>query len=397
MAHVVVVGGGIVGLSTARTLLRKGVRCVTVLERARALGVGNQTANNSGVVHAGIYYRKGSLKAELCGRGLRESTEYFERHAVPYRRCGKIIVARDDAEVVPLTRIFENAKLNGVPDVRWLEGIDEITCIEPHVAGVAAVHSPATAIVNWAEVARSYAREVTELGGCVLLRHQVTGIQPGNPVRVRIETPDGTVELEADKLVSCAGVHSDRIAVLAGGKPTPRIIPVRGEYLRVRPNRAQIVRGCVYPVPRGGVPFLGVHYTPTMGGDLLVGPNAVPALCREGGSFSLGDTMEMLTYRGSWHLARNHATFAVGEMYRSKVMSAATREARTYVPALQDEDFERVEWSGIRAQAVYENGVMVDDFVFDQLQNVVLTRNAPSPAATSSLPIGERIANFVID
>ena len=381
MTSVTVVGAGIIGLATGRALALRNVH-VTVLEARHTLGVDNQTANNSGVVHAGMYYKPGSLKAKLCGAGLRANYTYLEEHNIPYRKCGKIIVALDDEERTRLERIFSYGKQNDVPDLRWLDTADEIRKVESAATGLAAIHSPHTGIVDWACVAKAYADDVVKLGGRVLVGHDVVRIEQNDNVVLHVQTRDGQHEMGSDKVVVCGGLGADKLAKQSS--TSPRIVPVRGEYLNVP---AGTVGTNVYPVPIPGSAFLGVHFTPTINGDIILGPNAVP----EFGLFP----KSLWTYPGLWRLGLRYGGMAAGEMYRSRFMSAAVERARRYVPSLKE--VRRLPWYGVRAQAVDRDGRLVDDFVFEQDGNVLHARNVPSPGATSSLPIGEMIADRVLE
>lgn len=407
-ATVAVVGGGIIGLATARELLLRNVGRVVVLEAENTVAA-HQSGRNSGVVHAGVYYAPGSLKARLCLSGMKRTYDYCAENQIPYKKVGKLIVALHERELPTLHRLYQNALTNQVPGISLLESSTQIRSIEPECAGIAAIHSPETGIVDWGCVARAYADDVRELGGQVYLKSKVVGLsaetQTDKPVNISIagDKAGEIFNLQADRVITCAGAQSDRVAELSGGKGHPRIVPVRGEYLRVRNEAlAKRIRGNIYPVPDSGSgsPFLGVHFTPTMNGEMLVGPNAVLALARDGyewTDFRLKDVKDMLLYRGFWHLARSYWRYGLKEMYRSLFISAATSAAREYVPALKAEDFERrsSERSGIRGQAVAYDGKLVDDFLFETSAGgrILHTRNAPSPGATSSLAIAELVVD----
>lgn len=380
MTSVIVVGGGIIGLATGRALAKRGTK-VTVLEARHALGIGNQTANNSGVVHAGMYYKPGSLKSRLCGAGLRENYRYFQKHNIPYRKCGKLIIALDDEEHIRLEQIFNYGTRNEVPDLTWLNNEAEIRRVEPEATGIAAIHSPHTGIVDWSRVANVYATEVEKIGGKVLIGHETIRIEQKNHVVVHVRSKDGVRKMDADRVVVCAGLQADNLANQSSN--SPRIVPVRGEYLSVPRGT---VRTNIYPVPMPGSPFLGVHFTPTMNGDIILGPNAIPA-------FDMFPS-NLWTYPGLWRLGLKYGKITIGEMYRSQFPTAALARAKRYVPGLTS--VQRLNWCGIRAQAVSRDGTLIDDFVFEQYGNVIHTRNAPSPGATSSLPIGEMIADRVL-
>ncbi|WP_422100019.1 L-2-hydroxyglutarate oxidase [Thermomonospora catenispora] len=389
MVSIGVVGGGIIGLATARRLASRGAR-VTVLEKEDRLAA-HQTGRNSGVAHAGLYYAPGSLKATLCRRGVELLREYCLERGLPYIECGKVVVARHAGEVSRLREIQRRALANGVPGLRWLDpaGLGEV---EPHAAGVAALHSPRTAIVDFPAVARAFADDVTAAGGTVLLGFEVRRIRRSGG-RVVVNE-----ELAFDRLVVCAGLHSDRVARLAGDDPAPAIVPFRGEYYRLVPQRTHLVRGLIYPVPDPRYPFLGVHFTRRVDGGVDVGPNAVLALAREGyrrRDLRPADVWETLRWPGFRRLARRHWRTGVKEMYGSAVKGAFAAEARSFVPALRTADLVPAP-AGVRAQAVDPDGSLVDDFRIGQLGPIVTVRNAPSPAATSSLAIAEHIADRVL-
>jgi L-2-hydroxyglutarate oxidase LhgO len=390
-----VVGAGIVGLATAReiALRRPGTR-VVVLDKEQRVAA-HQTGHNSGVVHAGIYYPPGSLKARLCTRGMALLRAYCRERELPYEECGKLVVAVRDEELPRLAALHTNALRNGVPDVRRVTR-GEIAGIEPHAAGVAALHSPRTAITDYTAVAASFAQDVRDAGGEVRLGFPITRI-----TRVRggrVEVASGERALAVDRLVLCAGLHSDRVARLADEGDEPRIVPFRGEYMTIRPDKAHLVRGLIYPVPDPRYPFLGVHFTRRVDGTVEVGPNAVLALAREGYRRTDVDPRELLriaTYPGMRHLARQHWRTGLKEMRGSLSVRAYMRDAALYVPAVGPGDVARG-GAGVRAQALGADGSLVDDFVIHQTGTVTAVRNAPSPAATSSMAIAEHIADTVL-
>ena len=384
---VVVVGGGIVGLATAWTIARGGAR-VTVLEKERAVGR-HQTGRNSGVVHAGIYSAPGSLQARLCTTGRPLLRDFALAHGVPYDECGKLIVARDERELDGLADLQRRAEANGVPDVRWVAS-DAIADVEPSVRGAAALHSPHTAITDFGAVAEALCGEIAALGGRVLLGTQVTGFV-AHADDVEVVTSVGSVR--AAHVVTCAGLWSDRVARLSGDVPAPRIIPFRGDYYRLGSDRAAPVRGLVYPVPDPRLPFLGVHLTRTVAGDVLVGPNAFLAFAREGYRLGTVRPKELAATVGSRafrRLARQHWRTGASELRRALSKRAFAAEARAYVPGITAADLTRAP-SGVRAQAVDDDGSLVDDFRITQRGRILNVRNAPSPAATSSLAIADEI------
>jgi L-2-hydroxyglutarate oxidase LhgO len=388
-----VVGAGIIGLAVARRLgeLEPGA-AITVLEKEPEIAA-HQTGRNSGVVHAGIYYAPGSLKAQLCRRGVGLLREYCAERGVPVEECGKLVVAVDESELARLRELERRAHANGVPDVRWLEG-PEVREIEPHAAGVAGLHSPTTAITEYRAVTQAFRDDVVATGGSVLLETEVTGIRPSGDV-VRVLAGD---EHEFDRLVICAGLQSDRLARIAGDEPEPVIVPFRGEYYRLAPGREDLVRGLLYPVPDPQYPFLGVHFTRRVGGGVDVGPNAVLALAREGyrrRDVRPADVAATLRSSGFRRLARKHWRMGLRELRGSLLKAAFAAEARRYVPVLETADLVRA-GAGVRAQALDPDGSLVDDFRIRRLGPVTAVRNAPSPGATSSMAIAEHIASEVL-
>jgi L-2-hydroxyglutarate oxidase LhgO len=386
--RVVVVGAGIVGLAVARALAQAG-REVIVLEKEASVAT-HQSGHNSGVVHAGIYYPPGSLKATLCRRGGRLLKEYCLDRGLEYREIGKLIVARDDSELEKLAVLEQRAHANRVPGVRRLDQA-AMREVEPHVAGVAAVYSPSTAIVDFAAVCTAYADDVATLGGAVWTGREVQAISQENGAAV-IRCANGD-EIRCSRVVICAGLQSDVLANAAGDQRDPVIIPFRGEYYRLRPERRSLVRGLVYPVPDPAYPFLGVHFTPRVGGEVDIGPNAVLALAREGYRLrdaNAKDVWDIARSPGARRLFRRHWRAGVREMRVSLSKGAYVAEARTYVPDLAVSDVDRAP-AGVRAQAVDPDGSLVDDFRISHFDTVTAVRNAPSPAATSALAIAEYV------
>ncbi|WP_121257675.1 L-2-hydroxyglutarate oxidase [Nocardioides ferulae] len=390
-----VVGGGIVGLAVARELTRRrpGTR-VVVLEKEDRVAA-HQTGHNSGVVHAGIYYRPGSLKATLCTRGRHLLRDYCAEHGIAYDECGKLVVAVDADELGRLDALQRTATENGVPGLRRVDaaGIREL---EPHAAGLAALHSPATAITDYVAIAEALAADVRAAGGEVLLGAEVTGL---TRERGRVVVCTGDERYAVDRLVLCGGLQADRLARLVDGRDGPRIIPFRGEYMRVHAAKEELVRGMVYPVPDPRYPFLGVHYTRRVGGGLEVGPNAVLALHREGyrrSDLSWRDVRDIATWPGAWHLARGNWRTGIAEVRGSVSVRAYMRAAQRYVPAIGATDVVRG-GAGVRAQAVERDGTLVDDFRITHADGVTAVRNAPSPAATSSLAIAEHVVEEMLN
>ncbi|HWJ11189.1 MAG TPA: L-2-hydroxyglutarate oxidase [Nocardioides sp.] len=389
-----IVGGGIVGLAVGREVARRrpGAR-VVVLEKEDRVGV-HQTGHNSGVVHAGIYYRPGSLKAVLCARGRLLLRDHCAEHGLPYRECGKVVVAVDEAELGRFEALERTALENRVPGLRRL-GREELAEVEPHAHGLAALHSPHTAITDYVAVARSLAEGIVAAGGEVHCSARATGITRTGG-RIRVTTP--TTSYDVDRLVLCGGLQSDRLGRLAGGDHDPRIVPFRGEYLAVRREKQDLVRGMVYPVPDPRYPFLGVHFTRRVGGGLEVGPNAVLSPHRDAyrrRSVSAADLASTASWPGFWRMARQHWRTGVHEVRGSLSLAAYLREARRYVPDIGPDDVVRAGF-GIRAQAVERDGTLVDDFRIDDLGGVLSVRNAPSPAATSSLAIAEHVVDRLL-
>lgn len=391
-----VVGGGIIGTSVARRLGQlRPAASVTLLEKESELAQ-HQTGHNSGVVHAGLYYTPGSLKARLCRRGASILRDYCAERDVPYDECGKIVVALDDAEERRLREIMARAVANEVPGVRLLTAT-EMNRIEPHVRGVAGLHSPQSAIVDYAAVTRALADDAREAGATVRTRYEVTGLAQRHG-EVLVRGSHGSTDA-FDQVILCAGLQADRVAQLAGDDADPRIVPFRGEYHLLRPERRSLVKGLVYPVPDPRYPFLGVHLTRRVDGEVMVGPNAVLALAREGygwGTVSLGDLREALVWPGFRRFARQHwrtgALETAGSLSRRMFVSAARR----YVPELTAADVVPGP-RGVRAQALGRDGELVDDFRMTKRGNVLAVRNAPSPAATSSLAIAEHVVDLVLD
>jgi len=386
---VAVAGGGIVGLATARALALRGLS-VVVLERERALGE-HQTTHNSGVIHAGIYYAPGSLKARLCVEGARDLYAFCERHDVPVERCGKVIVAVTENELAGLDELERRGNRNGVPGLRRVDrrGLREL---EPHAQGVAALHSPATGIVDFPAVAAALAREVAADGGAIALGREVTGVE-SRAREVVLRTAAGDVV--ARHAVFCAGAWSDRLAVAAGAPADPRIVPFRGAYLRLRPDRRHLVRALIYPVPDPALPFLGVHLTRHIGGDVLLGPTALMVAARDAyrpRRVRPGDLLATLTWPGTWRMGRRWWRTGLTELGYAARRAAFVRAARRYVPELEPADVLPGP-AGVRAQALGRDGALVDDFVISHTGRALHVRNAPSPAATSSLAIARLIAD----
>jgi L-2-hydroxyglutarate oxidase LhgO len=393
--RVLIVGGGIVGLATAHLVVCEFPDAeVTVLEKEAEVAL-HQTSHNSGVVHAGVYYPPGSLKAKLCRRGVDLLEPFCAAHEVPYEKCGKVIVARHRGELAALQHLLERGTENGVPGLRWLDE-SELRATEPHAAGVAAIHSPETAIVDFKAVAHALRREIVERGAIVRTGATVERVRAEGD-RVRIAVRDGS-DITAERAVVCAGLHADRLAVASGEPAAPRIVPFRGEYWQIRPERRELVRGLIYPVPDPRLPFLGVHLTRKIDGSVWIGPNAVISAAREGYSrrtVSLRDIADTVSWPGTARLVRGHWRAGAQEILRSSSKALFLRDARRYVPDLRSHDVIRAQ-AGVRAQAVDRDGALVDDFRLSVSDNVVWVRNAPSPAATSSLAIAEELVDRLL-
>ncbi|OCT68320.1 L-2-hydroxyglutarate dehydrogenase, mitochondrial [Xenopus laevis] len=407
---VVIVGGGIVGLASARQLiLRHPALSFAVLEKEKEIAI-HQSGHNSGVIHSGIYYTPGSLKARLCVRGAALIYEYCDQKGIPYKQCGKLIVAVKHQEIPRLQALYERGLQNNVPGLRLISAQD-IKEKEPYCRGVLALESPYTGIVNYKQVAQSYKDDFCDAGGSVLTDFEVTDIKMVN------ESPAGSVqgieypvaiknnkgeEVHCKYVLTCAGLFSDRVSQVSGCSAEPRIVPFRGDYLVLKPEKCYLVKGNIYPVPNPRFPFLGVHFTPRMDGSVWLGPNAILAFKREGYrlfDFNARDFTEAVTYSGLHKLVLKNLSYGMGEMYRAFFLSAQLKELQKFIPELTFNDIVRGP-SGVRAQALDRDGNLVDDFVFDggsgDIANCILhVRNAPSPAATSSLAISEMITSEV--
>jgi len=387
---VIVVGGGIVGLATALRLLeaRPGIRLV-LLEKENAVAQ-HQTGNNSGVIHSGLYYKPGSLKAVNCREGYRQLIEFCRTENIRHEICGKIVVAVADEEVPRLDELYRRGVANGLTGIRYLEP-QEIRELEPHCAGVRGLHVPQTGIVDYAAVAAKYAEKIGAAGGVIMLGEQVQTIRRCGD---RVEIASAAQTLRAKFLVTCAGLHSDRLARQSRPDLPLRIIPFRGEYYLLKPEAHRLVRNLIYPVPDPAFPFLGVHFTRMIGGGIECGPNAVFAFAREGYrklDFNLADTLEAFAWPGFRSVARKYWRAGFGEFRRSLSKSAFVSALQKLIPEIREHHLEPG-GAGIRAQACTRDGFLVDDFQIVEDGNIVHVCNAPSPAATSSLAIGKTIA-----
>jgi (S)-2-hydroxyglutarate dehydrogenase len=389
-----IVGGGILGLALARELTRRHPRLsLCVLEREVELAA-HQSSHNSGVIHAGVYYAPGSLKARLCAQGAREVYEYCETHAIPHEACGKTIVATGPGELAGLRELHRRAHANGVPGMRMLDA-HAIATVEPHVRGIAALHSPRTGIVDFRALARSFAREAVRDGATVTTGCTVTGVEvTSRALRLRHGGGHGEGATEARCAIFCAGAWSDRLARAAGAPPDPRIVPFRGAYLRLAPANRHLVRALVYPVPDPSLPFLGVHLTRHIGGEVLIGPTALLALARDAyrtRTAHARDLLETLSWPGSWRMFARWWRTGVVELRHALSHEALVRAAARYVPEIQGTDVQPA-FAGVRAQALGRDGNLLDDFAFSHTERALHVRNSPSPGATSSLAIARYVA-----
>ncbi len=392
----VVIGAGIVGLATALQILRARPKAkICVVEKERAVA-GHQTSHNSGVIHSGVYYKPDSVKARTCVEGSHLLTKFCVQHNIAVRTCGKIIVATHPVDLPRLDELERRGHANGVNGLRRISK-DELRELEPHVHGHSGLLAPNTSIVDFAQVALAYAKEIREAGGEILLNTAVTALHTPSS-HVVIETSKET--LAAKTVINCAGLHSDRIARLAAGpKVTTHIIPFRGEYYLIKPQRADMVRHLIYPVPNPAFPFLGVHLTPKIDGSLEAGPNAVFATAREGYSKGIvngKDCWECFKYSGFWRMLSRYWKTGLGEIHRSFSKRAFLIELQKLAPSLTLDDL-HPGGAGVRAQVVMPNGTLCDDFLIRRDDNIIHVLNVPSPAATASLAIGSHIVNKVLD
>jgi L-2-hydroxyglutarate oxidase len=392
---VVIVGGGIVGLATALRLseARPGLR-IAILEKEEELAT-HQSGHNSGVLHAGLYYAPGSLKARLCREGKAALEAFAEAHAIPFERCGKLVVALDERELERLSALRERAIGNGVPGLEEV-GPERIRELEPHAAGIRGLWSPETGIIDFHRVALAMADDLRALGLTILTGREVRGLDE-RADEVVVATAGG--ELRAGLVVACAGLQADRVAALSGAREGPRIVPFRGDYYTLTPDARGLVRGLIYPVPDPRFPFLGVHFTKRIDGQVWAGPNAVLAFAREGyrrRDVSPADVLGTLTNPGFLRLASRYLRMGLGEMWRDWWKPAFVRELQRYVPEIRADQLVFGP-SGVRAQALARDGTLIDDFVLGGSARILHVRNAPSPAATSSLAIGAMLATTAFD
>ena len=390
--QVAIIGGGIVGLATALRLTERHPDCrVVVLEKEQQLAQ-HQTGHNSGVIHSGIYYAPGSSKAQFCTAGVGLLTQFCEENDIEYDQCGKIIVATSESEFGRMNTLYERGVANGVEGLEEI-GPERLKEIEPHAFGLKALWVPVTGIVDYKKVANTYADKIRAAGGEIVTGATVRGIQESQGSLV-LETTQGDVK--TSHLINCAGLAADRVARMMGVKPSVRIIPFRGEYYTLKPERSSLVKGLIYPVPNPSLPFLGVHFTRRVNGEVEAGPNAVLAFAREGytkTTFRMNEFMDTLTYGGFWSMARKFWKVGIGEMHRSFSKSVFVKDLQRLLPDITSDDVESG-GAGVRAQAVNRDGSLVDDFRIEETRGAIHVLNAPSPGATSSLAIGSYIVDM---
>jgi len=391
--RIIVIGGGIVGLASAFKLGRKFPSArVTVLEKESQVGQ-HQTGNNSGVLHCGLYYRPGSVKARMAVQGIQEMVAFCRDHGVPHEICGKLVVAVDDTEIERLKNLHERGRQNGLQGLKWLSR-GEMREIEPQVAGVAGLRVPQEGIVDYPKVCEALLKKISAQGGKTVMNAKVTKLRPTSNGWVAGTTAG---EFEADFLVNCAGLHCDRVSELAGEKREVRIVPFRGEYYKLKPERQHLVRHLIYPVPDPQFPFLGVHFTRLIRGGIEAGPNAVLAFAREGykkTDFNPVDLFDALSFGGLWKFLGRHKRMCWEELKRSFIKKLFCASLQRLVPEVRMEDLE-TGGAGVRAQAMSPDGALVQDFSLVHGRRALHVLNAPSPAATAALTIGEEIARQV--
>ena len=392
---IAIIGGGILGLSTAMQLMERAPNWrVAVIEKEAQLAM-HQTGHNSGVMHSGIYYRPGSHKAQFCVAGLNNMVKFCDENEIEYQQCGKVIVALNESELGRLQDLFERGTANGVPDLE-IVGPERLKEIEPYTVGIRALWAPHTGIVDFTKVAAAFANKFQQAGGDIFTGAEVKKIT-NMTGSVALETTKGT--LQAKHLINCAGLYADKVATMTGEKLGVKIIPFRGEYYTLRPESHHLVSGLIYPVPDPQFPFLGVHFTRNIKGHVEAGPNAVMALRREGyrkRDFSLGESMANLAYPGFWKMAAKYWKIGMGEVYRSFNKRVFLHDLQRLIPEIRNSDLASG-GSGVRAQAVARDGSLLDDFSIIQGRDAIHVLNAPSPGATSSLAIGDHIAGLAVE
>lgn len=390
----IIIGGGIVGLATAYQILKQNKHLkIGVLEKENTVAA-HQTGHNSGVIHSGLYYKPGSLKAQNCLLGYQMLIDFCNEHEIPFELCGKLVVASDESEIPELDKLYQRGLENGLTKNTIIEK-DRIKEFEPHLRGVKAIHVPYTGIIDYAAVCEKLASLITEQGAQLFLSHKVERIEKLTDY-VKVHTNQRV--FEAKQYINCAGLYSDKIAALTNEKIDTRIIPFRGEYFMLKPEKRNLIKNLIYPVPDPNFPFLGVHFTRMIGGGVEAGPNAVFAFKREGyhkSDFDFNETMESLAWPGFRKVAVKYWKTGVGEFYRSFSKTAFTKALQKLVPIIQEDDLIPAE-AGVRAQACDKFGGLLDDFKIIEESNAIHILNAPSPAATSSLSIGNTIANMAL-
>jgi (S)-2-hydroxyglutarate dehydrogenase len=387
-----IIGGGIVGTATAMSLQELGFKSVIVLEAENKLAA-HQTGNNSGVIHSGLYYKTGSLKAKNCVEGREQMYKFCEQYNIKHERCGKLVVAVKQEEVPVLQNLEERGKANGLKGIKRLNS-EELKEYEPHVKGLAGLFVAETGIVDYNQVTETYAKIIMENGGEVKTKSKFLALHRDNGILL-VDTNAG--EYKVKFLVNCAGLYSDKVAKICGVNPGLQIIPFRGEYYKLKKEKEYLVKNLIYPVPDTRFPFLGVHFTRMIKGGVEAGPNAVLAFKREGYSrkdFSATDILEMIAYPGFWKMAGKYYKMGIGEFYRSLNKNAFVRALQKLVPEVEHDDLTQG-GAGVRAQAVDPNGNLVDDFRIVEAEKMIHVLNAPSPAATASISIGRTIAGLV--
>ena len=394
MYDIIVIGGGIVGLATALQIQKQKPQLkLLLLEKEKHLAT-HQTGHNSGVIHSGIYYKPGSLKARNCINGYQQLLNFCQQEEIPYELCGKIIVATAKEELLPLENIYQRGVENGLKGLKKLKK-EELPEYEPHVNGVAGLFVPQTGIINYKRVAEKYAEKLKEGGATILLMHQVEDIRQRSH-GTEVITKRGTFTTKL--MINCAGLYSDKVAGMTGQSMNLKIVPFRGEYYELAPEKQQLVRNLIYPVPDPNFPFLGVHFTRMMEGGVEAGPNAVLAFAREGykkSDINLAELRETLSWPGFQKVAGKYWKTGMGEMYRSFSKAAFTKALQKLMPEIREKDL-IPGGAGVRAQACDREGGLIDDFLIQESKGVVNVCNAPSPAATSSLAIGETVAGLAL-
>jgi L-2-hydroxyglutarate oxidase LhgO len=395
----VIVGAGIIGLATAREfLLRQPELRLLILEKEQSIA-SQQSGHNSGVIHTGIYYAPGSLKARACVAGHRAMLDFCRERGIPFELCGKLIVALDESELPRLANLYERGVTNGVQDLEVI-GPQRLRELEPYAAGIKAIHSPNTGIIDFTKVAQAYAQEVQQRGGEIVTGYEVIALTTSSKqtmlsIQHHTRTNSTQTEIAADYVITCGGLQSDVLSRMSGNNSDVHIIPFRGDYYRLRPEKRHMVRALIYPVPDPRFPFLGVHFTRRPDGEVWAGPNAVLAFAREGyqrWQINPGELWEVLSYSGFWKMAAKYWQMGLAEMYRDYFKAAYVKELQRYMPELQAQDLLPGP-SGVRAQALAPDGALLDDFLIKHGEHVVHVQNAPSPAATSSLVIAQMIVD----